>query len=129
MSDIQSVFSQLQISTPIQDLVNGYKDFFLNPADEAVQDNPDDIGNQILAQYAPEQEQEHDELDEESMEPLPSVSIDEAIAAIQLLSLYEEQQADGSSSFIYGLNSHERVLRSRKLAIQHQGDIRSYFSA
>lgn len=125
MGDIQSVFSQLQISTPIQDLMDIKS--FLNPADEIVQDSPDDIDNQILAEYAPQQES--DESDEESIEPPPKKTIDEAIAAIQLLSLYEEQQVEGSPSFICALNSHEQVLWSRKLAMQRQSDIRSYFSA
>ena len=125
MGDIQSVFSQLQISTPIQDLMDIKS--FLNPADEIVQDSPDDIDNQILAEYAPQQES--DESDEESIEPPPKKTIDEAIAAIQLLSLYEEQQGEGSPSFICALNSHEQVLWSRKLAMQRQSDIRSYFSA
>jgi hypothetical protein len=41
------VFSLLKVSTPIQDLID--IDTFLNPAEEAVQDTPNDINSQVLA--------------------------------------------------------------------------------
>lgn len=97
---------------------------FLNPADEDIEDTPDEIDGQILAQYAPEAE----DSSEEELEVLPKISQDEAIAAIQKLCLYEEQQAEGSSSFIYELDRHEHILWRRKLAMQSQQDIRTYFS-
>lgn len=122
MSDIQNIFSQLQVSSPIRDLMDIRS--FLNPMDEKVEDNTDDIDNQILTQYTPA---ESDEEEEALIEPSPKTSIDQAITAIKLLGLYEEQQADGSSFFIKELNIHEQVLWRRKLATQHRGDIRQYF--
>ena len=65
---------------------------------------------------------------EEELEILPQVSIDEAIAAIQRLRLYEEQQAEGSPEFLREIGRHEYVIWRRKLALQSQRDIRSYFS-
>lgn len=124
MNKIQQIFSLLQLSTPIQDLMDIKA--FLNPADEVIQDSPNEVDNQILAQYAPAEEK--DDSDEE-LEILPKVSSDEAIRAIQQLHLYEEQQAEGSSTFIHELDKHEQVLWSRKLAMQSQRDIRSYFGS
>ena len=46
MNDIQASFSQLQISTPIQDLMDIRA--FLNPKEESVQDSLDDVNNQVL---------------------------------------------------------------------------------
>ena len=124
MYKIQQTFSLLQLSTPIQDLMD--MKTFSNPADEVVWDSPNEVDNQILAQYAPAEEK--DDSDEE-LEILPKVSLDEAIRAIQQLHLYEEQQAEGSSTFIHELDKHEQVLWSRKLAMQSQHDIRSYFGS
>ena len=124
MNKVQQIFSLLQLSTPIQDLMDIKT--FLNPADEVVQDSPNEVDNQILAQYAPAEEK--DDSDEE-LEILPKVSLDEAIRAIQQLHLYEEQQAEGSSTFIHELDKHEQVLWSWKLVMQSQRDIRSYFGS
>ena len=85
MNDIQALFSQLQISMLVQELMDIKA--FLNPKEEAVQDTPDDIESQVLAQYMPEIEEDS----EEELEILPKVSIEEAIASIQKLHLYEEQ--------------------------------------
>ncbi|EYE93883.1 uncharacterized protein EURHEDRAFT_413885 [Aspergillus ruber CBS 135680] len=96
MDDIQASFSQLQLSTPIQDLMDIKA--FLNPR-----------GGQEL-------------------EILPKVSAEEAIAAIQRLRLYEEQQVEGSPAFIREVERHERIIWRRKLDLQSQRDIGSYFS-
>lgn len=124
MDDIQNVFSQLQVSSSIQDLMDIKS--FLNPMDETIQDNPDDIDDQMLMQYTPA---EPDEEENESIEPPAKISIDQAIAAIQLLNLYEEQQTDGSPLFIKQINDHEQVLWRRKLNTQREGDIRQYFQS
>jgi hypothetical protein len=99
-------------------------DTFLNPAEEAVQDTPDDIDSQVLAQYGPE-------LDDDSkgeLEILPQIPLEEALEALRTLHLYEEQQAEGVPTLIYKLDKHERVLWGRKLSLQTQRDIQSYFT-
>ena len=123
MEDIQASFSQLQISIPTSDLMDIRT--FLNPVEEVVQDTPENIESQVLAQYMPEIEEDS----EEELEILPKVSIEEAIAAIQKLRLYEEQQVEGNPAFIYEIEKHERVIWRRKLDLQRQCDIRSYFSS
>lgn len=122
LDDIQNAFSLLKLSTPIQDLMD--IDTFLNPAEEAVQDTPEDIESQILAQYGPEL----DDDSEEELEILPQISLDQALEALRTLRLYEEQQAEGVPSLIYELDKHERILWGRKLSLQTQRDIRSYFT-
>ena len=123
MNDIQASLSQLQISLPIQELMDIKT--FLNPTEEVVEDTPHDIESQVLAQYMPEVEEDS----EEELDILPKVSIEEAIAAIQRLRLYEEQQLEGSPGFIHELEKHERIIWHRKLDLQSQRDIRSYFSS
>ena len=108
---------------PVQELMDIKT--FLNPIEETVQDTPDDIENQVLAQYMPEVEEDS----EEELDILPKVSIEEAIAAIQKLRLYEEQQIEGSPGFIHELERYEHTIWRRKLDLQSQQDIRSYFSA
>ena len=122
MNDIQASFSQLQITTPASDLMDIKS--FLDPVDETVQDSLDDIDGQVLAQFMPEEVEEDSE---EELEVLPKVSAEEAIAAIQKLRLYEEQQADGSPAFIHEIERHERTIWRRKLDLQNQRDIRSFF--
>jgi hypothetical protein len=99
-------------------------DTFLNPAEEAVQDTPDDIDSQVLAQYGPEL----DDDSEGELEILPQIPLEEALEALRTLRLYEEQQAEGVPTLIYELDKHERVLWGRKLSLQTQRDIRSYFT-
>lgn len=89
MNDIQASFSQLQIPTPIQDLVDICT--FMNPAEDSVQDTMEDVDGRVLAQYMPEIEEDSDE----EIEILPKVSAEEAITAIQKLRLYEEQRWKG----------------------------------
>jgi hypothetical protein len=122
LDDIQKAFSLLKVSTPIQDLMD--IDTFLNPAEEAVQDTPDDIDSQVLAQYGPEL----DDDSEGELEILPQIPLEEALEALRTLRLYEEQQAEGVPTLIYELDKHERVLWGRKLSLQTQRDIRSYFT-
>ena len=123
MNDIQALFSQLQISMLVQELMDIKA--FLNPKEEAIQNTPDDIESQVLAQYMPEIKKDS----EEELEILPKMSIEEAIASIQKLHLYEEQQTEGSPGFIHGLERHEHVIWHWKLDLQSQQDIRSYFSS
>ena len=124
IEDIQTSFSQLRVSMPTNELMDIRT--FLNPIEEIVQDTPENIESQVLAQYTPDAEIEEDS--EEELEILPKVSTEEAIAAIQNARLYEEQQAEGNPAFIYELEKHEHVIWRRKLDLQRQGDIRSYFS-
>ena len=75
--------------------------------------------------YMPEVEEDS----EEELDILPKVSIEEAIAAIQRLHLYEEQQLEGSPDFIHELEKHKHIIWHWKLDLQSQQDIRSYFSS
>ncbi|KAJ5098831.1 hypothetical protein N7532_005832 [Penicillium argentinense] len=101
ISDITRDFQELQHSSRIRDLMD--IDDFINPSNEVVQDNIHGIDDLILSQFQPEIEHEEDEIIQE----LPSISIKEAIDALERLRLYEEQQPQGSSSFLRELCKHE----------------------
>ena len=47
------------------------------------------------------------------------VSAEEAIAAIQRLRLYGEQQMEGSPAFIREMERHEHIVWRRKLDLQN----------
>ena len=79
---------------------------FLNPVEEAIQDTPDDINSQILAQYGPEL----DDDSEGELKVLPQISLDEALEALRKLRLYKEQQEEGVSTLICELDKHECIL-------------------
>ena len=110
LDSIRASFSKLQKVVPGQDLMSITT--FLYPIEETVENKLEDIDHQILSQYMPEPEEDS----EEELEILPKVSTEEAIAAMQKLRLYEEQQSEGNSTFIRELNRHENVLWRRKLA-------------
>ena len=98
---------------------------FLNPADEEVFDNPNEIDDIVLSQFEAEN---NDSGEEDDWEPLPQISPSEALESLYKLRLFEEQQADGNQALISLLIRHERVLLSKKIGRQYQADIRSYFS-
>lgn len=96
---------------------------FLNPVEEAIQDSRDGINSQVLIQYMPKIE----ENPEEELEILLKMPVEEAAATIQRRGLYEEQQAEGSPAFIREVERYECIIRCRKLDLQSQNDIKSYF--
>jgi len=70
-------------------------------------------------------EREH-ETNEEEVE-LIYIKETEALAALSLLRLYEEQQEDGDSEVVSLLNRQERVIRSRGSKSTHQTTLDSWF--
>ena len=98
---------------------------FLNPVEETVQNTLEDVDHQILAQYMPDNEMDADS--EEELEILPQVSIDEAIAAIQRLRLYEEQQVIANMDLLQVLKHHEKLLLQKQTESQRVSDARAFF--
>ena len=96
---------------------------YLNPEEEVVQDEEEEIDEHIAARFNPEIEAESDE----EVEELPHVTVDEALEALSRLRLFEEQSEDGKPDWITQLNHHERVLNVRRVNRQKQQDIRSFF--
>lgn len=97
---------------------------FLNPMDEVVQDDLDTLDDIVLSQFSGHPEFDDDS---ESMPEVPLIRIDEAIKALEMLLLYEQQQAEGDKAVISSLLKHERVIQARKSASRNQADIRRFF--
>jgi DDE superfamily endonuclease/Tc5 transposase DNA-binding domain/Fission yeast centromere protein N-terminal domain len=97
---------------------------FLNPPDEVVEDDPEEIEEQILEMFQPEEEEEEDEATEELVSP---VSIKEAMAALEVLTLYEEQADGGDGDFLTRLEKQRRLLLLKKSTEGTQAKIDLYF--
>ena len=96
---------------------------FLNPAEESVQDDIDQVEQQIIAQFEPNDQ----ESEEEELEITPLITVQEALEGLQKLRLFQEQSA-GDTALISHLNRHERELKSRREATLEQQDIRNFFT-
>jgi hypothetical protein len=117
------LLEQAQYILDVMDIQN-----FLNPADEVVKDSLDEIDQQIVLQFTPEDEEDDDS--DEIIEEIELISFDEAINALQKLRLFEEQTG-GEISLVNTLNRRERGIYTRKIQYQsdsfQQQDIRMYF--
>jgi hypothetical protein len=98
---------------------------FLNPADEAVDDDDEEILDSVVEAYS--EGDRAQETDEEPVEVIP-VRSQEALQAVRLLQSYEEQQDDGESDVIRRLAQLEVVVRGRIFAGRQQTQITSYFT-
>jgi hypothetical protein len=98
------------------------------PLRKAIQglENTSNIEEEIAAQFDVQEDHEA----EEELEELPYVPIQEAIKALRMLQLYEEQQTeDESRPVLDQLNRHELVLQERRQRSLRQAAITSYFIA
>jgi len=100
-------------------------DMFLNPHDEVV---ADDNGEAIEAQIAAQFETQPDHESDEELEVIQRVSIREALAALEALRLYEEQQEDGNHTVIASLNEHYDHLKHKQLQQLRQSQITNFFN-
>ena len=95
---------------------------FLNLEEEIVKDSSDDIEDQIIEQLiAPDVES-----DEEVIMLEPKITPTQALEAVRLLRLWEEQSG-GDSSQITVLNVKERQIMQQKTQSMQEGDIRMFF--
>jgi len=100
---------------------------FIDPIEEteAMNEKSENIIEQIAAQFDLERDAESDEEDIEQ----PKIKISEALAALQQLRLYEEQQNDGDSKFLSMLNKHEQQIEDRRIKKRQQISITAFFNA
>ena len=122
LAEISQALIGLQLPARIKDPMDVAN--FVNPADEIVQDNLEELDDLILSQFRPEEE--HD--DDQVVEELPHISHKEALDALEKLRLYEEQQADGDAQLILELYRLESVIKRRTFVGLEQTDIRNYFN-
>ena len=102
-------------------------DLFLNPVDEEIHDVEEDVLQSIAASYAEGNERDQETDEEEIIEP--RIPEKEALAMLQRLRLYEEQQDSGDPAMVTRLNRYESTVRGRLIASHSkQVDITSFFS-
>lgn len=99
-------------------------DQFLNPLDENIDDMAEVVVDEIAKAYSIGERLY--ETDEEDV-IIPKVGHGEALQALQLLRLYEEQQEGGDSGWILRLNRHERVMKGRGFQGLKQASIKNFF--
>ena len=98
---------------------------FINPIKEReALEEPENIIEHVAAQFA-----EQDESDEELGVEQPKIKISEALAALQQLQLYEEQQDGGNSSLLCALNKYEQQIQNRRINKREQTSITAFFNA
>ena len=98
---------------------------FLNPVDEAVDDDDEEILDSVVEVYS--ENDRAQETDEETVEVIP-IRQQEAMQAVQLLQRYEEQQDDSDSSVLRQLAQLEISVRGRIFGGKQQTQITSYFT-
>ena len=88
-------------------------DTFVNPDDEIVDDNDENIFEAIVETYSTGGDQRDYETDEDEVHE-PALDDDEALELLSQLRLYEEQQEDGNDVIISQLNKYEKDIRVRQ---------------
>ena len=113
--DIQQLKDQLQQTGRIRRSIDINN--FIDPIEKAVTDKTEEIVEYIAAQFSPERDAESDE---EDIELQPKIKISEALAALQQLRVFdnEEQQNDGDSSVLSLLNKYEQQIQDRRMESQ-----------
>lgn len=122
--EVEKGLQQLQFANHIRELMDINQ--FLSPSEEQVDDDSIDLDDAILSQYEPVRELPED--DDELYQPLPQISVLEALESLQKLRLFEEQQIEGNKDIIKSLRRHERTLIQTNFERQRQTDIRFFRS-
>ena len=123
ITQILNDFQQLCTLSGIQNPMGIKK--FLNPAEEVVEDFPEDIEQHIIEQLEPEKPENNKETI--YMEEDPQITITEALDMVKRLCLYKEQQDKGNIELIQQLNYYKQRLGARRLKKQQQQDIWAFF--
>jgi DDE superfamily endonuclease. len=127
LDDIAEGITRLQQRSRIHEAMD--IENFLNPDEELVQDSSKTAEELVLSQMqGPTSiEDEDEDADEGEGEAIPQVTISEALEAIRMTRLHEEQDEEGDFEAIQVLNRLERKYLAREVNSRRQGDIRSWF--
>jgi hypothetical protein len=117
--DLQNQIAQLPIENPLP------LDEFLNPEDETILDEEDDIFEAIVAAYSSNQADEEGESSDE--EEVKQVEDDVALRAIETVKLWKLQK--GTDHDIKALDHIEREIIRYKSSQAHQTTIFRFFKA
>ena len=99
-------------------------DQFLNPLDKSIDNMAEIVVDEIAKAYSVG-ERLYETNEEDII--IPKVEHGEALQALDLLCLYEEQQEDGDSGWISQLNCHKSVIKSRGFQELKQANIKNFF--
>jgi hypothetical protein len=124
INEIQVSIQKLSDSGRIRDAMAISQ--FINPSDEIIDDEDDEILERVVEAYAEGNERDH-ETDEEEVN-IVSVKTPEALTALSTLRLFAEQREYGDRELIRQLNHFERVVRTHEANGKQQSSITSYFS-
>jgi hypothetical protein len=114
--DIESTMQRLQSAGHIREAMA--LENFLNPTSEVVDDEPEEMFERVIDIYGYRQGEE--EVDEDCNEPVPKVRHEEALAALSILRLYEEQRQDDEGAIIRRLNDLELDIKRLKMNTARQ---------
>jgi hypothetical protein len=93
---------------------------YISPYAKQVTDNfPEDLVDDIVAQYT--QEEIEEEGEEEVLIPLPLVTHEEALNALHILRRYEEENQYNGLELLRQLRTHEREISTRLISSKKQG--------
>ena len=128
-SDQNTLILQMQISINhlastgrIRQAIN--VDQFLNPLTEQIEEDEEDIVDHLVECYGKHEDRDH-ETDEEDI-ATARITYNEALRALNILRLHEEQQVEGNIKLISQLNGGEKVMKARYAANAQQQGIRNY---
>ena len=106
------------------DIPNIYE--YISPHNERVEDDcPEDLVDEIVAQYTQSQEVEEEEA--EPIVPLASVTHEEALCSLHILRRYEEENKDGNTDLLRMLRRHEREISNRAFQLREQATLDRWF--
>jgi hypothetical protein len=123
VNKIQQLAEQLHTAGRIRAVVDIWN--FIKLPGKEVEDSPEDLIKSIAELYAgPDRDMETDK----EVIDQPQIKLDEALAALQKLRLYEEQQSNSERDVITALLRHERRIQGRRSQKTKQQLIATYFS-
>jgi hypothetical protein len=117
IAELQAAIERLRIPADERMNINN----FINPPDEAIIDENNDIMESVIERHTIEVEGEESGVSEDEEEAfIPKVLMKEAIKAIELLKLYELQQVDGNRVNIKALDRIGLEVTRRKFEFTNQ---------
>jgi hypothetical protein len=103
----------------IQEYISSY-------AERVEDDCPEDLVDDIVAQYTQSQEEEEGE-EAELITPPPPITHEEALHSLHTLRRYEEENKDGNIDLLRILRSHEREISTRCFKSREQVTLDRWF--
>ena len=101
-------------------------DEFLEPLEEDINDNDEDIFMSVVDRYSRYKEGEEEPIEEGDIE-VEKVPIQEAIKALETLKLWEIQQENDEMSVLQTLEQIGRRIQQNKLQSMKQSTLHSFF--